>query len=330
MFDTRKVANQIKTARKNKNMTQMDLADAMGVSYQAVSNWERGNSMPDISKIPEICQVLGLSFEELVGEKSQITRTVKRMIDGEDAGVTLEEVADIAPILEPKQVEDAVKETADSGIEVNFSTILELAPFISEEAIDTLCEKTVGEDPWMLMELAPFASEETLDRLVKNYQGSLGEALPGLAPFLSEETLDHCVEGYLRGKDCDLDALMGMAPFLSQETVDKIVAHLLKHGQGDHVADFAPFVSDGIINNLFGEKFSFFGFGKGKRKEGKTSRPIRNGGMKLHPEMPEESKEPEEPDKPDWEDMDKEELTAYLDHMDEDAMRELILKMAGK
>lgn len=69
--------------------------------------------MPDISKIPEICQVLGLSFEELVGEKSRTTRTVKRMIDGEDAGVTLEEVADIAPILEPKQVEDAVKETAD-------------------------------------------------------------------------------------------------------------------------------------------------------------------------------------------------------------------------
>lgn len=62
----------------------MDLADAMGVSYQAVSNWERGNSMPDISKIPEICQVLGLSFEELVGEKSRTTRTVKRMIDGED------------------------------------------------------------------------------------------------------------------------------------------------------------------------------------------------------------------------------------------------------
>ena len=42
MFDTNKVAKNIKKARTEKNMTQMDLADAMGVSYQAVSNWERG------------------------------------------------------------------------------------------------------------------------------------------------------------------------------------------------------------------------------------------------------------------------------------------------
>ena len=44
MFDTMKVARKIKQARVERNMTQMDLADAMGVSYQAVSNWERGVS----------------------------------------------------------------------------------------------------------------------------------------------------------------------------------------------------------------------------------------------------------------------------------------------
>ena len=45
MFDTNKVAKNIKKARTEKNMTQMDLADAMGVSYQAVSNLERGVSL---------------------------------------------------------------------------------------------------------------------------------------------------------------------------------------------------------------------------------------------------------------------------------------------
>ena len=44
MFDTNKVAANIKNARVKKNMTQMNLADEMGVSYQAVSNWERGVS----------------------------------------------------------------------------------------------------------------------------------------------------------------------------------------------------------------------------------------------------------------------------------------------
>lgn len=70
MFDTDKVANNIKAARTKMNMTQMNLADEMGVSYQAVSNWERGNSMPDISKLPELCKILNISFEELVGERT--------------------------------------------------------------------------------------------------------------------------------------------------------------------------------------------------------------------------------------------------------------------
>lgn len=44
MFDTNKIAANIKKARTKLNMTQMNLADEMGVSYQAVSNWERGVS----------------------------------------------------------------------------------------------------------------------------------------------------------------------------------------------------------------------------------------------------------------------------------------------
>ena len=45
MFDTLIVASKIRNARKEKNMTQTDLADAMEVTYQAVSNWERGGSL---------------------------------------------------------------------------------------------------------------------------------------------------------------------------------------------------------------------------------------------------------------------------------------------
>lgn len=45
MFETTKVGRKIKEARVEQNMTQMNLADAMGVSYQAVSNWERGGSL---------------------------------------------------------------------------------------------------------------------------------------------------------------------------------------------------------------------------------------------------------------------------------------------
>ncbi len=67
MFDVKRVSNTIKTKRTEKNMTQGDLADKLFVSFQAVSNWERGNSMPDISKLEDLCNILEISVEELLG-----------------------------------------------------------------------------------------------------------------------------------------------------------------------------------------------------------------------------------------------------------------------
>ncbi len=43
-FDMRRIGATIAQMRREKNMTQMQLADEMGVSFQAVSNWERGVS----------------------------------------------------------------------------------------------------------------------------------------------------------------------------------------------------------------------------------------------------------------------------------------------
>lgn len=45
------IAKRIKDDRIKKNLTQLNLADEIGVSFQAVSNWERGKSMPYISKL---------------------------------------------------------------------------------------------------------------------------------------------------------------------------------------------------------------------------------------------------------------------------------------
>lgn len=44
-MDMKKIGRQIAQARREKDMTQMELADQMNVSFQAVSNWERGGSL---------------------------------------------------------------------------------------------------------------------------------------------------------------------------------------------------------------------------------------------------------------------------------------------
>ena len=63
MFDMTEIGRRIAAYRKEKGMTQMGLANQLGVSYQAVSNWERGESMPDISKLEDLSKELGASID---------------------------------------------------------------------------------------------------------------------------------------------------------------------------------------------------------------------------------------------------------------------------
>ena len=60
--------------RQNKNMTQEELAGRMGVTPQALSKWERGHSLPDILLLKELCRILEISADDLLGiENRKIT-----------------------------------------------------------------------------------------------------------------------------------------------------------------------------------------------------------------------------------------------------------------
>ena len=108
MFDTVKVGRIISQKRKEHNMTQMQLADALGISFQAVSNWERGNSMPDISKLPELAELFGCSIEELLGGGTS-AGNVEKLAKGEGQGLSLGEIAEVAPVLTPDVLDEAVE-----------------------------------------------------------------------------------------------------------------------------------------------------------------------------------------------------------------------------
>ena len=76
-----KNGNFIAKLRKEKNMTQEQLAEKMGVSINAVSKWERGLSFPDVSLYKKLCQELGISIEELInGEKDNSEEAKDRAI----------------------------------------------------------------------------------------------------------------------------------------------------------------------------------------------------------------------------------------------------------
>ena len=69
-MDQLKIGKFIAECRKQKNLTQMQLAEKLGITDKAISKWERGIAMPDTSIMLELCDILGISVNELLsGEK---------------------------------------------------------------------------------------------------------------------------------------------------------------------------------------------------------------------------------------------------------------------
>ena len=60
-----KIGKFITKCRKEKNMTQQDLADRLNVTDRAVGNWENGRRLPDYSIIEKLCDELDININEL-------------------------------------------------------------------------------------------------------------------------------------------------------------------------------------------------------------------------------------------------------------------------
>ena len=72
------IGNRIAKYRKSKPMTQEELASQLGVSSQAVSKWETDTSCPDISILPQLCKVLGITTDELLTGKDNEVKLVPK------------------------------------------------------------------------------------------------------------------------------------------------------------------------------------------------------------------------------------------------------------
>lgn len=71
------LGKRIATLRKEKNLKQDDLAQKLNISPQAISKWENDLTCPDISILPELSSILGVSIDELLtGKKEETVKIV--------------------------------------------------------------------------------------------------------------------------------------------------------------------------------------------------------------------------------------------------------------
>lgn len=284
MFDTVKVGRIISQKRKEHNMTQMQLADALGISFQAVSNWERGNSMPDISKLPELAELFGCSIEELLGGGAS-AGNVEKLAKGEGQGLSLGEIAEVAPVLTPEVLDEAV-ESARRGdtpsVACGDSSLQEGAEESEEEGFDEDIEDEIEDEEGGDEEIDDddeedeeeprrfhafwkrtgrgarahirdgktvyiLGAEKSGEKRKDKAKSKRLKELVMLAPFLSSARLRELVEE-LRGEGYTVSELVPLAPFLSEEDLDALAE--LADADGGELAALAPFLSQETLKKL--------------------------------------------------------------------------------
>ena len=82
-MDNLKIGQYIQSQRKKMGLTQKDLADKLNISFQAVSKWENGETLPDTGILLDLCDILGTTADRLLngGVLAAGTRRLMHMDD---------------------------------------------------------------------------------------------------------------------------------------------------------------------------------------------------------------------------------------------------------
>jgi len=80
------IGSFIAKCRKEKNLTQLQLAEKLNITNRAVSKWETGKSIPDVSIMPELCEILEISVNELlsgerIGQEDYFMKAEKNFLE---------------------------------------------------------------------------------------------------------------------------------------------------------------------------------------------------------------------------------------------------------
>jgi transcriptional regulator with XRE-family HTH domain len=255
MLDMIRVGKKISTSRRGKNMTQMEIADKLGISFQAVSNWERGESMPDIAKLSELSQLLDTTIDELLDNQIGTDKLKKLVENDSEAGIkTINEFVEIAPILKPEYSETLAGNlviTASS----NFKELAALAPYLSEETLGTFAKKVPTEELNHIAPIAPYLSEKVLVELIKRSvaQNDSFNGIISLIPYISQEILGEIVQE-VRKSITDVKVIIPVAPYMDTQLLEVIILDEINNGNYHSIAVLAPYIDNDNLDKLIKDR----------------------------------------------------------------------------
>jgi transcriptional regulator with XRE-family HTH domain len=280
MINTRIVGAYISQLRKEKNLTQAELAEQLNISHQAVSKWENGIALPDTETLLLLARIFHVSIEELLsgGKTGPVQRRDDPRLPDSEAELSADEesISDLESE-ETFMLKDAIANETNDGIEngikiPNLAAIKSLIqarikeknkldaelqseedigePIHSAHTFSISREQKKGEETNEID-----AMEAVLDQSQAEKEGRRmkinAEYLAQLAPFLSKEALNRAFDMMEEGT-LNIKYLGRMAPFLSKETLDKVF-NMISEGEisPKHLAHLAPYLSPENLDKAF-------------------------------------------------------------------------------
>lgn len=162
MFDIRKFGKYLAALRKKADMTQMELADRLNLTRQAISKYEQGESFPNVSGLVLIAEIFHITLDELISSGNPTegeSQILKSVAIGEENPIAenIRDVVNLAPLLKPSILEKLSSGLSKRGVDI--SNIVKLAEFLNSEStiellinanFDTASDDLVAElIPWM-------------------------------------------------------------------------------------------------------------------------------------------------------------------------------------
>lgn len=252
MFDMQKVGERIAALRRKENMTQAELAEKLGISYQAVSSWERGATMPDIGKLVELARILCTTVDMLLtGENLEISQEMETDAPDDEKNAQKEKV-----------IEEEKEGHFSDSIWFLFSgmkrQLADQTQYIREQLQNIqlhisgahVCYDEENGRPVIKLEnkknmgeIKIFASS---DIKKKNSCGrSSSDTIGALACYMDQETLeDELVRAIDNGDD---DTVEEIACYLEPDTIDRAMERAQEPLTSEMLEELSTYMSHGAL-----------------------------------------------------------------------------------
>ncbi len=225
---TIKINEQIAFLRKQKGLTQEELAGVLGVTNQAVSKWESAQCCPDIGLLPDIAKFFDVSVDELIGyapvsTDNDIVLTLRNKMEslpkGEDFDFAFRIAAALHTIIFSKEMtaddqnpgwntDDAIEHACKAEWGYSSCTVPEITTMMRQGAVFFSNNKNLilkNNDVWRIVSvITPFSNAENLRIAAALYQLTVHseDAYTTIAQIsekarISSEKVQNCLEGDL-------------------------------------------------------------------------------------------------------------------------------------